>query len=217
MSSSVPLTRIRVAVTEDEDVLRNGLRERITSDDRFLCDDVFSTAEDLLNSPNLYYIDVFLVDIKLPGMSGITAIGELRRRNVNGQVLMLTNFDDDDHVRDAVLAGARGYLLKTTPTHRLIDGLIEIHAGGAPMNSSVASIVLDYVAQLPRPSALSMLSDRERNVLGRLAEGMQYKEISESMYLSLETVRSHVRKNYAKLNVHNRREAEALYRKCRDA
>lgn len=213
MSNTSPTTRIRVAVIEDEAVLRQGLVERITSDERFLCYDVFGSAEELIASPNLPYIDVFLIDIKLPGMSGIAAIEELRRKNVPGQVLMLTNFDDDHHVREAVLAGARGYLLKTTPTQRLLEGLAEIHAGGAPMNGSIARIILEHVAQMPRPSAMSMLSERERNVLALLCNGMQYKEIGEVMYLSLETIRSHVRNIYNKLNVHKRHEAEAIYRR----
>lgn len=166
--------------------------------------------------PDLHVIDVFLIDIKLPGMSGIAVIDKLRRMNVPGQVLMLTNFDDDEHVRTAILAGARGYLLKTTPAPRLLDALEEIHIGCAPMNASVARLILDYIAELPKPSALAALTDRERDerdVLALLAERKQYKEIAEDLFMGLETVRSHVRGIYSKLNIHTRFEAEEIYRR----
>ncbi|MBL0321424.1 MAG: response regulator transcription factor [Ignavibacteria bacterium] len=106
---------IRVAIIEDESVLRKGLAKRITADPRFVCTDVFGSAEALLAADFLDKIDVFLIDIGLPGISGITLIERLRSLGVPGQMLMLTNFDDDANVRSAIMAGARGYLLKTTP------------------------------------------------------------------------------------------------------
>ena len=217
MSVFLPTTPIRVAVIEDEAILRQGIVERITSDARFTCQDVYASAEDLLLCPDLHVIDVFLIDIKLPGMSGIAVIDKLRRMNVPGQVLMLTNFDDDEHVRTAILAGARGYLLKTTPAPLLLDALEEIHIGGAPMNASVARLILDYIAELPKPSALAALTDRERDVLALLAERKQYKEIAEDLFMGLETVRSHVRGIYSKLNIHTRFEAEEIYRRHNSA
>lgn len=204
--------KIRVAIVEDEDVLRAGLAKRIGSDERYVCTDVFATAEDLLASSQLGSIDVFLVDIGLPGMSGIQAIDRLRAMNLPGQVLMLTNFDDDEHVRAAVLAGARGYLLKTTPSKRLNDAIEEIHTGGAPINSIVARIIMDYMKTLPRPTALDDLTDRERDVLALLADRKQYKEIADILFMSIDTVRTHVRGIYTKLNVHKRGAAEQIYR-----
>lgn len=204
--------KIRVAIVEDEDVLRAGLAKRISSDERYVCTDVFATAEDLLASSQLGSIDVFLVDIGLPGMSGIQAIDRLRAMNLPGQVLMLTNFDDDEHVRAAVLAGARGYLLKTTPSKRLNDAIEEIHTGGAPINSIVARIIMDYMKTLPRPTALDNLTDRERDVLALLADRKQYKEIADILFMSIDTVRTHVRGIYTKLNVHKRGAAEQIYR-----
>lgn len=204
--------KINVAVVEDESVLRTGLVQRITTDGRFDCTDVYASAEDLLRSANLATIDVFLVDIGLPGMSGIELIEELRLMNLPGQMLMLTNFDDDVNVRSAVMAGARGYLLKTTPQPRLLDALQEIHTGGAPMNGSVARIIMNYLSELPKPSAVSLLTDRERDVLAKLAERKQYKEIADDLFMSIDTVRTHVRNIYSKLNVHRRSEAETIYR-----
>jgi DNA-binding NarL/FixJ family response regulator len=125
---------------------------------------------------------------------------------------MLTNFDDDDHIRSAILAGARGYLLKTTPRARLLKAIEEIHSGGAPLTSNVARIIMDYMASLPRPTSLDTLTDRERDVLALLAERKQYKEIADILFMSLDTVRSHVRGIYSKLNVHKRIDAEKIYR-----
>lgn len=203
---------IRVAIVEDQTVLRKGLVKRITSDERYTCEDAFATAEELLACPRLREIDVFLVDIGLPGMSGIDAIEQLRAMELPGQVLMLTNFDDDEHVRAAVLAGARGYLLKTTPRARLINAIAEIHAGGAPINGNVARIIMEYMSSMPRPSMLDTLTDRERDVLALLADRKQYKEIADILFMSIDTVRTHVRGIYSKLNVHKRTAAAKVYR-----
>lgn len=206
---------IRVAIVEDEAVLRSGLAKRIGSDVRYICTDVFASGEELLACDHLDQIDVFLVDIGLPGMSGIDAIERLRAMNLPGQILMLTNFDDDDHVRAAVLAGARGYLLKTTPQARLTNAIEEIHTGGAPINSIVARIIMDYMNSMPRPTALDSLTDRERDVLALLADRKQYKEIADMLFMSIDTVRTHVRGIYTKLNVHKRAQAEKIYRETR--
>ena len=203
---------IRVAIIEDESVLRKGLAKRITADSRFVCTDVYGSAEALLAADSLDTIDVFLIDIGLPGISGITLIERLRALSVPGQMLMLTNFDDDANVRSAIMAGARGYLLKTTPPARLLDALEEIHVGGAPMNGSVARIIMNYLSELPKPSALAILTDRERDVLAQLAERKQYKEIADELFMSIDTVRTHVRNIYSKLNVHRRSEAEVIFR-----
>ncbi|MBK7575810.1 MAG: response regulator transcription factor [Ignavibacteria bacterium] len=204
---------IRVAIIEDESVLRKGLAKRITADSRFVCTDVYSSAEALLAADfSLDTIDVFLIDIGLPGISGITLIERLRALSVPGQMLMLTNFDDDANVRSAIMAGARGYLLKTTPPARLLDALEEIYVGGAPMNGSVARIIMNYLSDLPKPSALAILTDRERDVLAQLAERKQYKEIADELFMSIDTVRTHVRNIYSKLNVHRRSEAEVIFR-----
>jgi DNA-binding NarL/FixJ family response regulator len=125
---------------------------------------------------------------------------------------MLTNLDDDEHVRAAVLAGAKGYLLKTTPQARLNNAIEEIHVGGAPLTSNVARILLDYLSNLPKPSALDILTQRESEVLALLAERKQYKEIADTLFMSVDTVRTHVRGIYQKLNVHKRSEAERIFR-----
>jgi DNA-binding NarL/FixJ family response regulator len=205
---SIPIS---VAIVEDEEILRTGLAQRIESDERFTYSDVVGSAEEMLKSTNLSSINVFLIDIGLPGMSGIELIEHLRASDVLGQVLMSTNFDDDEHVRAAVLAGAKGYLLMTTPQARLNNAIEEIHVGGAPHTSNVAHIQLDYLSNLPKPSALDILTQRERDVLALLAERKQYKEIVDILFMSVDTICTHVRGIYSKLNVHKRSEAERIY------
>jgi len=204
--------KIRIAIVEDDTVVRSALATNINSDSRFECRYAMASIEQLLGAPDLSDVDVFLLDIQLPGMTGIEGIEFIRQRNTSGQVLMLTNFEDNERIRLSVLGGARGYLLKTTPTHKLLDALQEIHEGGAPMTSHVARIILEYMAQLPKPSKLDDLTEREMDVLQLISDRRQYREIADTLFISLDTVRTHVRNIYAKLNVHKRREAERIYR-----
>ncbi len=203
---------IRIAIVEDDQIIRSGLAESINGDDRFTCTESHGSVESLLESAHVEFIDVFLLDIGLPGMSGIEGITHIRKRNENGQILVLTNFEDNDRIRASVLAGARGYLLKTTPVPRLLDALQEIHDGGAPMTSHIARIILDYLASLPKPNKLKDLTEREYEVLQRIAERRQYKQIASDLFVSIDTVRTHVRNIYAKLNVNKRREAEEIFK-----
>lgn len=205
-------TQIRVSIIEDDDMLRRTLASRIAEDDRFSCEQSFSTAEEMFRSCDLSRVDVFLIDIVLPGMSGIQAITKLRRKRVKAQMLVLTNFDDDALIREAIIAGARGYVLKTTSITSLLDALADVHAGGSPMNSTVARILVDYVSSLPRPSGLELLTSRELEVLHRLAQRKLYKEIAIELAMSVDTVRTHMKRIYGKLNVHKRWQAEQVYR-----
>ena len=193
-------------------MLRSTLAARINDDPRFSCKRTYPSAEDFFRERDYSKNDVFLIDIVLPGMSGIQAITRLRRRKVKGQMLVLTNFDDDQLVRDAILAGAHGYVLKTTPIVSLMDALVDVHHGGSPMNSTVARIIVDYVASLPKPNGISLLTSRELEVLHRLAQRKLYKEIAIELEMSVDTVRSHMKAIYHKLNVHKRWQAEKIYR-----
>lgn len=206
---------IRIAIVEDDQIIRSGLAESINGDDRFTCTESHGSIESLLESTDVEVVDVFLLDIGLPGMSGIEGITHIRKRNDHGQILVLTNFEDNDRIRESVLAGARGYLLKTTPVPRLLDALQEIHGGGAPMTSHIARIILDYLASLPKPNKLKDLTEREYEVLQKIAERRQYKQIASDLFVSIDTVRTHVRNIYAKLNVNKRREAEEIFRSAK--
>ncbi|MEN9281396.1 MAG: hypothetical protein RL594_331 [Bacteroidota bacterium] len=203
---------IRIAIVEDDTVIRSGISSNISSDSRFECRHAVASIEELLSFNDLDVVDVFLLDIGLPGMSGIDGIEHIRQRNETAQVLMLTNFEDHERIRLSVFGGARGYLLKTTPPSKLLDALQEIHEGGAPMTSHIARTILEYMAGLPKPSKLDELTDREMEVLRRISDRRQYREIAEELFISLDTVRTHVRNIYSKLNVHKRRQAERIYR-----
>jgi DNA-binding NarL/FixJ family response regulator len=204
--------RIHVSIVEDDDLLRTVLQDNINADGRFECVHSCSSAEDLFSRRNYRRADVYLMDIVLPGVSGIEALKRLRRVGIRGQSLMLTNFDDPELVRSAVLAGAQGYLLKTTPIPRMLDSLVDICNGGAPISSTVARIIVDYIASLPQPTGVELLTVREYDVLRMLSQRRLYKEIAVELEMSLDTVRTHVRSIYNKLNVHRRVEAERIYR-----
>ncbi len=214
MPKSVTST-IRIAIVEDDSIIRNGLADSINNDHRFICDESHESVESLLLSTRIESVDVFLLDIGLPGMSGIDGISHIRKRNEQGQILVLTNFEDNDRIRASVLAGARGYLLKTTEVPRLLDALQEIHEGGAPMTSHIARIILDYLGSLPKPNKLKDLTEREYEVLQKIAERRQYKQIASDLFVSIDTVRTHVRNIYAKLNVNKRREAEEIFKSAK--
>ena len=207
------LRPIRVSIIEDDEMLRRTLASRIDEDPRFTCVRNYPSAEDLFREREFSHTDVFLVDLVLPGMSGIEAIARLRRRRVKGQMLVLTNFNDDGLVREAIIAGARGYILKTTPIPGLLDALQDVHTGGSPMNSAVARIIVDYVASLPKRNGIELLTSREHEVLHRLAQRKLYKEIAIELKMSVDTVRSHMKSIYSKLNVHKRFQAEQIYRR----
>lgn len=210
MKKSIP---IRVSIVEADEMLRRTLASRIDEDPRFTCIRNYPSAEELFRARDFAQVDVFLIDLVLPGMPGIDAISRLRRRRVRGQMLVLTNFDDEELVRRAILAGARGYVLKTTPIPVLLDALHDVHHGGSPMNITVARIIVDYVASLPKRSGIELLTARELEVLHRLAQRKLYKEIAIELKMSVDTVRSHMKAIYAKLNVHKRFQAEQLYRR----
>jgi len=203
---------ISVAIVEDDAVIRNGIAASIMSDQRFECRFAVASIEELLAFSDINVVDVFLLDIGLPGMSGIDGIELIRQRNESAQVLMLTNFEDNERIRMSVLGGARGYLLKTTPQHKLLDALQDIHEGGAPMTSHIARTILEYMAGAQPPSKLDELTDREMDVLRLISDRRQYREIADTLFISLDTVRTHVRNIYSKLNVHKRREAERIFR-----
>lgn len=207
------LKPIRVSIVEDDAMLRRTLASRINDDPRFTCTRNYPSAEELFRARDYSNIDVYLVDLVLPGMSGIEAISRLRRRRVKGQMLVLTNFHDDELIRESVIAGARGYILKTTPIPGLLDALQDLHTGGSPMNSAVARIIVDYVASLPKRNGIELLTSRELDVLHRLAQRKLYKEIAIELEMSVDTVRSHMKSIYGKLNVHKRFQAEQIYRR----
>lgn len=204
-----PLPLIRVAIIEDQDDLRQGLAYLIDATEGFRCRQHFGSMEDALQEI-AEPLEIALVDIGLPGMSGIDGVRILKQRFPEMLVLMLTVYKDDDRIFGAICAGACGYLLKNTPPARLIESLREAMQGGAPMSPEIARRVIELFRGFrPPQQAACRLSPQEQCLLELLGEGHHYKTAAEEMSLSVHTVKFHMRHIYEKLQVHSKSEAVA--------
>ena len=151
--------------------------------------------------------DLILMDIDMPGMSGIEAVKEVRLFNNQVPIIMLTVFDDNTHVFDALRAGASGYLLKKHISTKLFDAINEVLEGGAPMSPSIARMVLASMHQRPFVENPYQLTSREKEILTSLSKGNSYKLIASEFEISIDTVRTHIKRIYEKLHVHSQTEA----------
>ena len=199
---------IKVALVEDQRKFRECLAVLIDGTAGFRCTGSFRTMETALDQIGHDLPDVVLVDVGLPGMSGIEGIRLLKERYPQLTLLMHTVYDDDERIFAALCAGASGYLLKRTPPEKIIDAIREAHTGGAPMTPSVAKQVLKLFSQPFQKSAdLQTLTAREHDVLALLVRGYSYKMAAGEMNVSIETLRYHVKNIYAKLHVNSKSEA----------
>lgn len=203
---------IRVAIVEDDKSVRQILGEWIREAEGFVCVEEFADAEAALNAFPHLTLDVALVDINLPGISGIEFVRRLKPSCANTQFVMLTVYDDSTHIFDALVAGATGYMLKRTPRDALLTAVREVFAGGSPMSGDIARKVVQSLQRVrPLDRESSGLSPREDEVLGLLARGFLYKEIADAIGVSLPTVKTYIRRICEKLHVHSRAQAVALY------
>ncbi|HEY0944997.1 MAG TPA: response regulator transcription factor [Opitutaceae bacterium] len=211
-TNSSPSAPITAMVVEDDPSVRNILTTWLEEAEGFVCAGVFADVESALPNIPSAKPDVVLVDINLPGLSGIDCVRQLKPRIPNTQFVMLTVYEDSNHIFDALAAGATGYLIKTTSRDALIAALREVHAGGSPMSSNIARKV---VQSLQQPKAAlkpaEELSKRENEVLALLAQGYLYKEIADALGIGIETVNTYIRRIYEKLQVHSRAQAVARY------
>lgn len=198
-------TRIKVVVVEDDPEIRMNLSLIINSSDELICEHHFGSAELFLKSVDDVAPDVVLMDIQLPKMNGIDAVKELKLKRRHIEVLMLTVHQNDKLVFDSLCAGASGYLVKNTPPAKIVDAIQEAMRGGAPMSSQVARMVVGSF----RKKQDNLLSQRERDVLEQLCEGKSYKSIGDTLFISQDTVRSHIKSIYKKLEVNSKGEAVA--------
>lgn len=199
---------IRVAIVEDQRATREGLALLLEGTPGFTPCGRYGSMEEALDGLEREAPDVVLVDLGLPGMSGLDGIAVLRRRIPALPILVLTVHADDDHVFEAVCAGAGGYLLKDTPPGTLLDSVREVLRGGAPMSPGVARRVLEMFQRIAPPREEDYrLSPRELDLVRLLAEGHSYKTAAVALGVSEHTVRFHVRNVYAKLHVHSKSEA----------
>jgi DNA-binding NarL/FixJ family response regulator len=199
-----------ILIYEDNNDFREALVQLIQTSEGFQCAGAFRNCKDVIRHIAELQPAVVLMDIDMPDMNGIEGVGLVRSVDKDIKILMLTVFDDNKNVIDAICAGASGYLLKKNCLHRLFESIDEVLKGGAPMSASIARMVLDFVAQgSPVSREQYDLTVREMEVLAHLVRGFSYKMIASSMEVGLETVKTHIRNIYEKLHVHNQSEAVA--------
>ena len=200
-------SKISVCIVEDIEVIATGLEHIIRGDDRFEFAGSFRSAEDATSELPRVQPDLVIMDINLPGMNGIECIRKVAASAPGTQFMMFTIYENNEHVFDALQAGASGYLLKNSPPSKIIDSLLELKAGGSPMSAHIARKVVASFHKRDQTSHGNLLSNREREVLNLLAKGHLYKEIAGELSISTGTVRQHIHKIYEKLHVQNRIEA----------
>jgi DNA-binding NarL/FixJ family response regulator len=201
---------IRVAIIEDHREFREGLASLIHGSEGYCCTQRFGSMEEALDAMGRDLPDVVLVDIGLPGLSGIEGARLLNQRYPELPVLILTVYNDDERIFAAICAGACGYLLKKTPAARILQHIREVSDGGAPMSPEVARRVLQVFRQFRPPhEARYQLTAQEQRLLALLGEGHQYKTAAVELGITVNTVSSHMRHIYEKLQVHSKSEAVA--------
>ena len=212
---------IKVIVVEDNDTIREGLKMLIDGTEGYSCIGAYLKCELMLKSIERLKPDVLLMDIGLPGMNGIEGIKEVKKLLPDLTILVLTVYEENDLIFEALCAGASGYLVKKTPPSKLLEAIREANEGGAPMSSHIARKVIDFFSrkdvrglsqqkkQAPQEKTESILTPREKEILSGLVEGNSFKTIADSLFISIETVRFHFRNIYKKLHVHSQSEAVA--------
>lgn len=198
---------LSVLIFEDNALLRESISSLITSKEGMELLGAFENVLSVKDKVKEHQPDLILMDIDMPGMSGIEAVKEIRQLQIVTPIIMLTVFDDNTHVLDAIRAGASGYLLKKHLSTKLYDSIEEVLSGGAPMSPSVARMVIAAMQQKPQLENTYQLTSREKEILTSLSKGNSYKLIAVQFEISIDTVRTHIKKIYEKLHVHSQTEA----------
>lgn len=195
----------RVIIYEDNELLRESISSMLSLSEKFEVAGSFGNVLEIETHVHTLKPDCILMDIDMPGMTGIEAVLTLRRKMVDMPVIMLTVFDDNSHVLTALQAGASGYLLKKHISTKLFDSIEEVLEGGAPMSPAVARMVVASMQH--KQNSSYHLTAREKEILSSLSQGNSYKMMAASFNISIETVRAHIKKIYEKLHVHSQTEA----------
>jgi DNA-binding NarL/FixJ family response regulator len=203
---------ISVSVVDDESSLRQSIALFVNGSPGFCCLSAFPSGEEALVHLPTQWPDVILMDIHLTGMSGIECVRRLKAMKPEVQIVMLTVYEDPEQIFAALEAGATGYMLKRLTPARLLEAIQEVHEGGSPMSHSIARKVLASFREPGRTAAeMGRLSPREHKVLDCLAKGLTYEKTGEQLNISIDSVRTYVRRIYEKLHVHSRTETVAKY------
>jgi DNA-binding NarL/FixJ family response regulator len=201
-----------IALVEDDEALRETLAEIIAASPSWKLVAAYPAAEAALEAMKENCPEVVLMDIQLPGMSGIQCVAKLKEIHPEAQVLMVTVYDNNDRIFDALAAGASGYLLKRDAPAKLLESLDDLLAGGSPMSSAIArKVVQKFQVTPPSKNEDHNLTPREKQILEQLVKGSLYKEIAWELGIGVETVRTHLHNIYAKLHVRTRTEAVVKY------
>lgn len=201
----------KIIIIEDDPDIRRSFELIINGSDKFQVFQSYGNAEDAVKEVQKVKPDICMVDLELPGMNGIEAIREIKERFPTAECVIVTVYEDTDMVFEGLKAGASGYIIKNANYMEIIQALEEVLKGGAPMSSRIARMVIDNFHVNPH----SPLSQRETEVLKLIAEGKSYSQISEELFISKETSKSHIKNIYAKLNVNSKSDAISRARKDR--
>jgi DNA-binding NarL/FixJ family response regulator len=204
--------KIKLALVEDEEVYLSTLGSLLSSSQEIEVAGLFPTAEALIAVYDKHTFDVVLTDIGLPGINGVACIRQLKPLRPETQFIAFTIFDDDNNVFDAFCAGATGYVLKNSTSAEIIKAIVDVYNGASPMSSSISRKVIQFFTQANRQAMKLPITKRETEILQLLSEGRRYKEISAALFISMDTVRTHIRNIYQKLEVNNKTEAINKYR-----
>ena len=199
---------VHVSIVEDDLPFREALQTYLNQAPDFRCVSTYADPAAALRGLPTDRPDVVLMDLQLPGMTGIDCLAALRQESPDIRVIMLTVFEQDENIFKALAAGAYGYLVKRTPPPKILDAITEVMEGGSPMSAHIARKVVASFHQ----AATITLSPQERDVLGRLAQGHTYARIANDMGIAIHTVRNYIRRIYEKLQVHSRTEAVAKFK-----
>lgn len=202
---------VKVSIVEDLDEVREGLADLVRSDKELLLLENFADAESAAEKLPVLQPDIVIMDINLPGMSGIDCIKKIKEKCPSTQFMMFTVYENDEKVLQALQAGATGYLLKRTEPVRIIESIKELNQGGSPMSSNIARKLVNIFLDEKKVTKKEILSERENEVLQLLADGLLYKEIADRLHIVHGTVRQHIHNIYEKLHVQNRTEAVNKY------
>lgn len=195
-----PIILIRLFIYEDDKDLREGLGQLLTSTDEFSVKGMFDNCTNIQRALKQNEVDIILMDIDMPGINGIEGVRMAKGIRPDIRILMFTVFEDDKKIFDAICAGADGYLLKKATPDKIIEALKDVHTGGAPMTPSIAKKVLNFFPKTTAPTE-APLTEKEREVLQQLVNGKSYKQVAAALNITIETVRSHIKKIYTKLQV----------------
>jgi DNA-binding NarL/FixJ family response regulator len=203
---------IRVSIVEDDGQARQILVDWIRKAKGFKCCSHYGSGEEALQHLPADRPDVVLMDINLLALNGVECVRQLKPKMPKTQFIMLTVYEDSEHIFDALSAGASGYLLKQTPAEDLLVALHDVHGGASPMTGSIARRVVQHFHSAPARTGMAVsLSPRESEVIELLARGYLYKEIADALKMSVPTVNTHIRHIYEKMHVQSRGQAVAIY------